>query len=153
MQYSHLSHPFCSLECLCMRCVWCFQMVKTLHKASVQYLTWKSQHNPNYKPWIYPEQISLPRIAFNQVNHPLSSSFHPLFPTKFTLNEATYYNILFLLYLSPFPKKKKKGYHPWNLPLPSISLSTVHKESGWWSGRFCGWISDWRKELDQPLLG
>lgn len=108
MQYSHLSHPFCSLECLCMRCVWCFQMVKTLHKASVQYLTWKSQHNPNYKPWIYPEQISLPRIAFNQVNHPLSSSFHPLFPTKFTLNEATYYNILFLLYLSPFPKKRKK---------------------------------------------
>ncbi|KAG7155903.1 START domain-containing protein 10-like [Homarus americanus] len=42
------------------------KMVKTLLKASRQYLTWKAHNNPNYKPWIYPEQINLPRIAFNQ---------------------------------------------------------------------------------------
>lgn len=41
-------------------------MVKTLHKACMQYLTWKPRNNPNYKPWIYPEQISIPRIAFSQ---------------------------------------------------------------------------------------
>ncbi|XP_027216104.1 START domain-containing protein 10 isoform X1 [Penaeus vannamei] len=42
------------------------KMVKTLHKACMQYLTWKPRNNPNYKPWIYPEQISIPRIAFSQ---------------------------------------------------------------------------------------
>ncbi|KAJ8674226.1 hypothetical protein QAD02_005488 [Eretmocerus hayati] len=38
------------------------KMVKKLHKASVGYPDWKLNHNPNFKPWHFPEQISSPRI-------------------------------------------------------------------------------------------
>ncbi|CAK9806100.1 START domain-containing protein 10 [Anthophora quadrimaculata] len=38
------------------------RMVKKLHKASVAYPNWKLFHNPNYKPWHFPEQIASPRI-------------------------------------------------------------------------------------------
>jgi len=31
-----------------------------LKKASRGYETWKNQHRPNYKPWLSPEQNSLP---------------------------------------------------------------------------------------------
>ncbi|CAL4063189.1 unnamed protein product [Meganyctiphanes norvegica] len=44
------------------------KMVKTLHKASLQYTAWKQQNNPHYKPWIFPEQITIPRISLQQCN-------------------------------------------------------------------------------------
>jgi len=31
-----------------------------LRKACYGYETWKCQHRPNYKPWLSPEQNSLP---------------------------------------------------------------------------------------------
>jgi len=38
------------------------KMMKTLYKACQGYGTWKSQNDPGYKPWIYPEQIELPKM-------------------------------------------------------------------------------------------
>ncbi|XP_070154658.1 START domain-containing protein 10 [Polyergus mexicanus] len=42
------------------------KMVKRLHKASVNYPSWKVLNNPNYKPWHYPEQIMAPRIRIEE---------------------------------------------------------------------------------------
>jgi hypothetical protein len=42
-------------------------MLKTLHKASQGYLEWKEQHAPGFKPWIYPEQIDLPKLIIEPV--------------------------------------------------------------------------------------
>ena len=33
-----------------------------LHKACTRYPAWKQKHRPHYKPWLYPEQITLPRF-------------------------------------------------------------------------------------------
>jgi len=38
------------------------KMVKKLHKACLNYASWKRLHNPSHKPWLYPEQISAKRI-------------------------------------------------------------------------------------------
>jgi len=38
------------------------KMMKTLHKACLGYAEWKNQNDPGYKPWIYPEQINLPKL-------------------------------------------------------------------------------------------
>ena len=43
------------------------QMIKVLHKASKRYADWKSTNSPQYKPWIFPEQITMPRISIEQV--------------------------------------------------------------------------------------
>lgn len=43
-------------------------MVKKLHKAAVAYPEWKKTHNPNHKPWHYPEQIMAPRIRVEDVS-------------------------------------------------------------------------------------
>lgn len=39
------------------------KMVKRLYKASKAYSEWKKFNNPNFKPWHFPEQISMPRIG------------------------------------------------------------------------------------------
>ncbi|XP_063240948.1 START domain-containing protein 10-like isoform X1 [Bacillus rossius redtenbacheri] len=39
------------------------KMVKKLLKASRGYPGWKQQNNPNWKPWHFPEQITMPRIS------------------------------------------------------------------------------------------
>ena len=41
--------------------------MKTLYKASQGYSEWKKQHGPGYKPWIYPEQIDLPKLIIEPV--------------------------------------------------------------------------------------
>lgn len=39
------------------------RVIKKLHKACINYPKWKSQNQPHYKPWLYPEQqINLERI-------------------------------------------------------------------------------------------
>ena len=44
-----------------------WQMIKTLHQACIGYAQWKSEHSPGYKPWIFPEQIDLPKLTIDQV--------------------------------------------------------------------------------------
>lgn len=45
------------------------KLVKTIHTAAQGYVQWKEkQANPCYKPWIYPEQMTAPRISISDVN-------------------------------------------------------------------------------------
>eukprot|EP00092_Neocalanus_flemingeri_P005914 GFUD01006368.1.p1 GENE.GFUD01006368.1~~GFUD01006368.1.p1 ORF type:complete len:270 (-),score=76.08 GFUD01006368.1:152-961(-) len=46
------------------------KMVKRLHKACMNYNNWKNLHNPNQKPWLYPEQISSKRIEISDCVKP-----------------------------------------------------------------------------------
>ena len=38
-----------------------------VHKACRGYETWKAKNRPNYKPWLFPEQIDLPRLRFEDI--------------------------------------------------------------------------------------
>ncbi|CAF0723494.1 unnamed protein product [Didymodactylos carnosus] len=39
------------------------KLMKRLLKASLKYEKWKSKNNSNYRPWINPEQITVPRYS------------------------------------------------------------------------------------------
>ena len=43
------------------------QVMTKIHKAAKGYEKWKMKHNPQYKPWLYPEQMELPRLEVNQI--------------------------------------------------------------------------------------
>ncbi|XP_072251586.1 START domain containing 14 [Leuresthes tenuis] len=38
------------------------RVMKSVHKAGQNYLEWKRQNSPNQKPWLYPEQSTLPMM-------------------------------------------------------------------------------------------
>ena len=38
-----------------------------IYKACKNYEAWKSQHNPNTKPWMFPEQITLPKLNLKHI--------------------------------------------------------------------------------------
>lgn len=42
--------------------------IRQLEKAAMGYGNWKYTHNPNLKPWIYPEQIASPKISVDDVS-------------------------------------------------------------------------------------
>ncbi len=44
------------------------RMVKDLRKASEGYVLWKTNQPHNRKPWRYPEEITCPRIFFDDVS-------------------------------------------------------------------------------------
>ena len=51
----------CAFTCTCL------QILSRIHKACKNYDKWKTSHNPNFKPWIYPEQMTLPRLDMSQI--------------------------------------------------------------------------------------
>ena len=38
-----------------------------IQKACRGYDAWKSKHNPDWKPWLFPEQMTLPRLNLNDI--------------------------------------------------------------------------------------
>jgi len=42
------------------------KVVKRIQKACLGYEEWKKLNNPNHKPWINPEQLTLPKINLSQ---------------------------------------------------------------------------------------
>ncbi|KAJ8256745.1 hypothetical protein COCON_G00188970 [Conger conger] len=42
--------------------------MKKINKACLKYHEWKRRHNPRYKPWLYPEQNSLPSIPLSELS-------------------------------------------------------------------------------------
>lgn len=45
-----------------------FQAMKKICKACVKYPEWKQRHNPAFKPWLYPEQTTLPSIPLSELS-------------------------------------------------------------------------------------
>jgi hypothetical protein len=44
------------------------KLMKKLQKASLKYDKWKSkQKNPSYKPWLFPEQMTMERLDFKHI--------------------------------------------------------------------------------------
>uniref|UniRef100_A0A1A8IQ82 START domain-containing protein 10 n=1 Tax=Nothobranchius kuhntae TaxID=321403 RepID=A0A1A8IQ82_NOTKU len=41
--------------------------MKKIYKASLKYPEWKRKHNPTLKPWIFPEQNTLPTISLSEL--------------------------------------------------------------------------------------
>lgn len=39
-----------------------FQVMRSVHKAGQNYPAWKAQNVPDHKPWLYPEQNTLPMM-------------------------------------------------------------------------------------------
>ncbi|XP_069575405.1 START domain-containing protein 10 [Brachyistius frenatus] len=42
--------------------------MKKINKACLKYSEWKQRHNPGLKPWLYPEQTTLPNIPFSELS-------------------------------------------------------------------------------------
>lgn len=38
------------------------KVMKSVHKAGQNYVNWKCQNRPGHKPWLYPEQSTLPKM-------------------------------------------------------------------------------------------
>ncbi|XP_062423483.1 START domain-containing protein 10 [Rhea pennata] len=42
--------------------------MKRMYKACLKYPAWKLQHNPHFKPWLFPEQSPLPAVALAELS-------------------------------------------------------------------------------------
>ncbi len=42
--------------------------MKKINKACLKYAEWKQRHNPGFKPWLYPEQTTLPSIPLSELS-------------------------------------------------------------------------------------
>lgn len=52
------------------------KMVKSLQKATLGYLDWKTKNQPNHKPWHFPEQMRSPRLNIDEcVMSPLEKKY------------------------------------------------------------------------------
>lgn len=43
------------------------KIMSKIHKACKGYDNWKSKHNPHLKPWLFPEQMTLPRLLLSDI--------------------------------------------------------------------------------------
>ncbi|NXR90080.1 STA10 protein, partial [Hypocryptadius cinnamomeus] len=46
----------------------CPQAMKKIYKAGLKYPEWKRRHDPEYKPWVYPEQNTLPSVSLAELS-------------------------------------------------------------------------------------
>ncbi|TFJ99247.1 T-cell receptor beta chain V region E1 [Platysternon megacephalum] len=42
--------------------------MKKIYKAGLKYQEWKQKHEPGFKPWVYPEQNTLPSISLAELS-------------------------------------------------------------------------------------
>ncbi|KFQ04767.1 PCTP-like, partial [Leptosomus discolor] len=42
--------------------------MKKIYKAGLKYPEWKRKHDPEYKPWVYPEQNTLPSVNLAELS-------------------------------------------------------------------------------------
>ncbi|XP_029816078.1 START domain-containing protein 10 [Manacus vitellinus] len=42
--------------------------MKKIYKAGLKYPEWKRKHDPEYKPWVYPEQNTLPSVSLAELS-------------------------------------------------------------------------------------
>ncbi|XP_043377264.1 START domain-containing protein 10 isoform X2 [Chelonia mydas] len=42
--------------------------MKKIYKAGLKYWEWKQKHEPGFKPWVYPEQNTLPSISLAELS-------------------------------------------------------------------------------------
>ncbi|XP_071615086.1 START domain-containing protein 10 [Heliangelus exortis] len=42
--------------------------MKKIYKAGLKYPEWKRKHEPGYKPWVYPEQSTLPSLSLAELS-------------------------------------------------------------------------------------
>ncbi|XP_015265234.1 PREDICTED: PCTP-like protein [Gekko japonicus] len=42
--------------------------MKKMYKACLKYPDWKQKHNPHFKPWLYPEQGTLPTVGLSELS-------------------------------------------------------------------------------------
>lgn len=50
------------------------KLMKKIHKACLKYPSWKKDHEPARKPWLYPEQCRLPTMALSDLSLQHASS-------------------------------------------------------------------------------
>lgn len=48
--------------------------MKRIYKACLKYPEWKQKHNPHFKPWVYPEQNTLPNVSLSDLSLQHASS-------------------------------------------------------------------------------
>ncbi|KAI1233984.1 PCTP-like protein, partial [Lamprotornis superbus] len=46
----------------------CPQAMKKIYKAGLKYPEWKRRHDPEYKPWVFPEQNTLPSVSLAELS-------------------------------------------------------------------------------------
>jgi hypothetical protein len=55
------------------------KLFKKLHKACLNYPTWKKSHRPNWKPWLYPDvQPDYPKIDLEKCKPPSTVELQPI---------------------------------------------------------------------------
>ncbi|XP_039622068.1 START domain containing 14 [Polypterus senegalus] len=61
------------------------KVLKKIHKASQRYEEWKVRHSPDQKPWLYPEQNTLPSVKLSELSIQRAESLEQV--DESTLNE------------------------------------------------------------------
>ena len=61
------NHRVSSFYVIIYYCFLFFQIMNKIHKACKNYESWKAKNKPQLKPWLYPEQITLPRLNLTDI--------------------------------------------------------------------------------------
>jgi len=47
--------------------IFSFKLTKKLAKACIKYDKWKAKNDPSFKPWLYPEQMTIARYNPSEI--------------------------------------------------------------------------------------